>query len=367
MIPFYDLKTINLQFKAEFNVALNEQFENADWILGEAVQTFEQAWASYTQTKYCIGTSNGLDALFLIFEGYKTMGKLKQGDKVLVTNHTYIASVLAIIRAGLVPVLVDFSEGYQPTTQDFIRHYTKEVKAVLVVHLYGEIHRDMPSIKSLCADLDVLLIEDAAQSHGASLNHQTSGSFGQTAAFSFYPTKNLGALGDAGAVVTNDEELANTLKMLSNYGSAKKYHHQLVGYNHRLDTLQAQVLMIKLKQLNEFNQKRRQVATWYQQELNNPIITLPQITKEAWHVYHLFVVKTKYRDLVQQALATHHIQSMIHYPFAIGKHQAFKGLWSHKSLVSDQLSEQVLSLPMSPILSHSEVQKIAEVIIDIKP
>lgn len=364
MIPFYDLKSINSIFEDDFRTVFKDQLNASDWILGQSVKQFEAEWNQYLGTTYTVGTSNGHDALFLIFKAYIELGLLKKGDGVLVTNHTYIASVLSIIHAGLQPVLVDFDSGFMPNLKHFETCFSSNIKAVMVVHLYGQISSDIFELKVWCEHNNLLLIEDAAQAHGAILNGKKAGSFGDAASFSFYPTKNLGCLGDGGAVVTNNQLLYDVVKTLSNYGSCEKYQHNLIGYNQRLDSLQAAFLSVKLPNLDEFNKKRIQVAQWYHQYLNNPKVELPQLCLDGSHIYHLFIVRCTERDKMQAVLNNHQIQTMIHYPFTISQHKAFNEVFDNNSLIYNVLSNEILSLPMSPLMTEEDVELIAKVVND---
>jgi dTDP-4-amino-4,6-dideoxygalactose transaminase len=350
MIKFLDLEKINKRFQKDLELRAFHTINSGWYILGNQVQEFEKAFASYNQAKYCIGVGNGLEALVLIFKGYIELGFLKKGDEVLVPAHTYIASVLAILQADLVPVFVE------PNTTDFtidIRDLeskvTSKTKAILLVHIYGQLC-NMETIEAIGYQHNLLIIEDCAQSHG--INATTT----YTKAFSFYPAKNLGALGDAGAVVTNDNELAKVINMLRNYGSIDKYFNELVGCNSRLDELQAGFLTEKLKYLDADNQRRQEIASLYIQNIKNPAITLPFWDKNPQsHVFHLFVIRTKNRNQLQEYLLTHNIQTAIHYPVAPHKQNALKE-FNHLSLpITEAIHTTCLSLPISPVLENDEV------------
>ncbi|MGN6567804.1 MAG: DegT/DnrJ/EryC1/StrS family aminotransferase, partial [Flavipsychrobacter sp.] len=275
MIPFLDLKAINLNYKEAFHKKLDEVLDSGWFILGNAVEQFEREFADYCGTQYCIGVGNGLDALILILEAYIELGVFKQGDEVIVPANTYIASILAISKAGLTPVLVEPSiDDYLINVALIESHITSKTKAILPVHLYGQLC-DMEAINALAKKHGLIVIEDAAQAHGAIQNGKRSGNLGNAAGFSFYPGKNLGALGDAGAVTTNDAQLAEVIHALRNYGSKKKYYNDYKGVNSRLDELQAAFLSAKLKDLDKDNEKRRMIAEYYLKNISNDKIALP--------------------------------------------------------------------------------------------
>jgi dTDP-4-amino-4,6-dideoxygalactose transaminase len=362
-IPFLDLQQINAPYETQFHTQLQAVLDKSWYILGEQVQQFETEFAAYCGTSYCIGVANGLDALTLIMRAYIELGQLQKGDEVLVPANTYIASILAIIEAGLVPILVE------PNTNTFLveaheleQNRSPKTKAVLVVHLYGQLP-DMESISTWAKSNQILLIEDAAQAHGAQLSSgKKAGNLGDAAGFSFYPGKNLGALGDAGAVTTNDAKLAEVIQHLRNYGSTQKYHNTYLGVNSRLDELQAAFLRVKLPNLERDNAHRRAIAARYSTEITNPKIQLPIYTGQADQVFHLYVIRTEQRDQLQAYLAKHEIQTLIHYPIPPHKQNALSA-WNKQSFpITEAIHREVLSLPISPVMSHAQVDRVIAVL-----
>ena len=325
MIKFLDLQAINERYNTAFKNRFDHFLTEGYYILGTEVSTFETKYASYCNTQYCVGVANGLDALTLIFKAYIQLGKLSTGDSVLVPANTYIASILSIINAGLKPVLIEPDiETYNLTSKQIKEALTSDVKAILVVHLYGQL-APMDRILSVTDTHNLLVIEDAAQAHGAvDAKGQKAGSLGNAAAFSFYPSKNLGALGDAGAITTNDTQLAELIKKLRNYGSPKKYINSVVGYNSRLDELQAAFLNIKLQHLDEDNAKRRFVARHYLKGIKNTKIKLPYYSDTKDHVFHLFVVLVEDRNDFMTYLKDNDIETLIHYPIPPHQQDALK-------------------------------------------
>lgn len=356
MIKFLDLQKINAQYETEITQAIKEVVHSGWYILGKSVTAFEQNFAHYSGAKHCIGVANGLDALILILNGYMELGRLKKGDEIIVPANTFIATILAISKVGCIPVLVEPNEASFLLAADNIEaHLSPKTKAIMPVHLYGQL-ADMPAINALAKKHDLLVIEDAAQAHGASDNGQTAGGCADAAGFSFYPGKNLGALGDGGAITTNDDALAEIVRVLRNYGSEKKYHNKVVGINSRLDELQAAILDVKLKYLTKDTDRRRQIATRYSTEIKNPNIKLP-----AWdldkknHVFHLYVIRSNNRAKLQAYLEQKEIQTIVHYPIPPHKQEAYKAL-SHLSFpITEQIHEEVLSIPISPVMEKEEV------------
>jgi dTDP-4-amino-4,6-dideoxygalactose transaminase len=362
MIPFLDLKKVNEQYRQKFELAMKEVLDAGWYILGKQDEKFEEEFAAYCGTKHCLGVANGLDALILIFEAYKELSKLKAGDEVLVPSNTYIASILAVSKAGLTPVLVE------PDPQTFLidpsrieEKITASTKAILPVHLYGQLC-NMDFINALAEKHGLLVIEDSAQSHGAWQAGKRSGNLGHASGFSFYPGKNLGALGDGGAVTTNDDALADAVKALRNYGSRKKYSHQYKGINSRLDEMQAALLRVKLQQLDAANEKRRAAAAFYLQHITNEKLTLPTVVHPEGHVWHLFVVKVEERDRFQQYLEANGVQTVIHYPVPPHKQPAYKE-WEQQSYpVSESLHRQVISLPLSDVMTEEELATVSQIV-----
>lgn len=363
MIPFLDLKAINLNYKEAFHKKLDEVLDSGWFILGNAVEHFEKEFADYCGTQYCIGLGNGLDALILILEAYIELGIFKPGDEVIVPANTYIASILAISKAGLMPVLVE------PSINDYLidvalieRHITSKTKAILPVHLYGQLC-DMEAINTLAKKYGLKVIEDAAQAHGAIHNGKRSGNLGDAAGFSFYPGKNLGALGDGGAVTTNDAQLVEVIYALRNYGSKEKYYNEYKGVNSRLDELQAAFLSVKLKNLDRDNEKRRVIAEYYLNSITNSNIILPGVRNIEGHIWHLFVVRCNNRDEFRTYLQQNGVQTVIHYPVAPHKQEAYKDNFKQISYpITEKIAETCISLPISPVLNCLEAKIVADVI-----
>ncbi|ENV13451.1 hypothetical protein F965_01352 [Acinetobacter schindleri NIPH 900] len=361
-ISFLDLKNINQQYRNELIEACSRVIDSGWYIDGKELESFEKNFAEYCGTRFAIGVANGLDALILTLRAWKELGKLKDGDEVIVPSNTYIASILAISANDLVPVLVEPDVAtYNLCPKQTEAAITAKTRAILPVHLYGQL-ADMPAIMAVAQRHNLLVLEDSAQAHGAELNGKKAGNWGDASGFSFYPGKNLGALGDAGAVTTNDAELATMLKALRNYGSHEKYKNLVPGVNSRLDEIQAAMLDVKLKYLDQETQHRRHIASLYLNGIKNPLIQLPLngINAESFeqHVWHLFVIRTDRREALQKYLADAGIQTLIHYPIPPHKQQAYKE-WNHLNFpISEQIHSQVLSLPMGPTLSIADVERI---------
>tara|TARA_B110000208_G_scaffold84538_1_gene107225 strand:+ start:3299 stop:4396 length:1098 start_codon:yes stop_codon:yes gene_type:complete len=360
MIKFLDLQKINAQYEQELKEAANSVIDSGWYLMGKELETFEQNYASFCGVKYSLGVSNGLDALRLIFKAYIEMGMMKKGDEVIVPANTYIASVLAISDNDLVPVFVEPNMAtYNLDNKLIEKAITQKTKAILTVHLYGQISIDQ-QILDLCSKYNLKLIEDAAQSHGAKWNDKVSGGIGDAAGHSFYPGKNLGALGDAGAVTTNDQVLAKTIAAIRNYGSEKKYENIYRGLNSRLDEIQAAFLNVKLKYIKNDIAGRRRVANYYIKYIKNPDIILPTILDEEGHVWHLFVIRNSRRDDLQKYLAEQGIQTLIHYPIPPHKQQAYKEYNKLSYPITEYIHESVLSLPVSTIINDSELEIIVK-------
>jgi dTDP-4-amino-4,6-dideoxygalactose transaminase len=355
MIKFLDLKILNAQYEVAFQDKLKSVLEKGWYILGNEVEAFESNFANYCGTKHCIGVGNGFDALVLIFKGYIQLGKLQKGDEVIVPANTYIASILAILEADLIPVLVEPKlETYNLNPDLIPENITSKTKAIFAVHLYGQL-AEMEKINAIAIQNNLIVVEDAAQAHGAISDSGKSGNLSNAAAFSFYPGKNLGALGDGGAVVTNDDRLAKVIQSLRNYGSEAKYRNEFMGVNSRLDEIQAAFLNVKLPNLDGENSIRRDIAKRYLNEIKNNKIVLPLWDLSENHVFHLFVIRTKNRDRLQQYLLENGIQTMIHYPIPTHKQKAFES-WNQLSFsVTEKIHREVLSLPISPVLTRDEV------------
>lgn len=363
MIPFLDLKSINAQYRSELIESTTRVIDSGWYIQGNELRAFEQEFAEYCGTKNCIGVANGLDALTLVFRAWKEMGKLEDGDEVIVPANTYIASILAITENDLIPVLVEPDpQTFNISPANIRLALTEKTKAILVVHLYGQL-ASMNEIMTIATDSNLLVLEDSAQAHGAEVDGKKAGSWGHASGFSFYPGKNLGALGDAGAVTTNNDELAKIIRALGNYGSHKKYENLYQGVNSRLDELQAAILRVKLKYLGKETLRRREIAIDYAIGINNSLINLP-ITKDSDldnlhnHVFHLFVVRTRNREALQQHLAYSDIQTVIHYPIPPHQQQAYKQFNTLSLPLTENIHNEVISLPISPVMTEQQVELV---------
>lgn len=362
MIPFLDLKGINAQYRAELIEACTKVIDSGWYIQGNECKEFDKEFADYCGTKYAIGVANGLDALILILRAYKELGFMQDGDEVIVPSNTYIASILAISQNNLRPVLVEPDMSTYLIDPDKIEEkITSKTKAILPVHLYGQTC-EMDKINEIAKRHNLKVIEDSAQSHGAFYNDKRSGNLGDASGFSFYPGKNLGALGDGGAVTTNDEELANAIKALGNYGSHKKYENLYKGINSRLDEMQAAMLRIKLRHLDTESSNRRKIANYYLQNIQNEKIVLPTVRAEDHHVWHLFVIRTSKRDELQKYLLDNAIQTLIHYPIPPHKQNAYKERNNESYPMSEKIHREVLSLPISGVQSLEDTAKIVKVL-----
>ena len=363
MIPFLDLHSINARFETAFKENFQQFLDSGYYILGNQVRAFEEAYASYCGTKYCIGVANGLDALRLILEGYKLLGKLKENDEILVASNTYIATIIAIKQAGLTPVLVEGEEHYYNfSMEELANAITPKTKAIMPVHLYGQL-APMEAITVIAQKHKLLVIEDAAQAHGA-MNNQGSkaGNLGDAAGFSFYPSKNLGALGDGGAVTTNDARLAEAIKKLRNYGTSSKYVNEVLGVNSRLDEIQAALLLQKLPLLDQDNERRREIARKYLSKISNPKITLPFYNNSKNHVFHLFVIRVQNRTHFMEYLKEHNIGHLIHYPIPPHKQEALPE-YNHLHFPETEcIHEEVISIPMSPVMTDEQVDTVINII-----
>ena len=360
MIPFLDLKGLNAQYRAELIEACIKVIDSGWYIQGNECKEFEKEFAEYCGTKYSIGVANGLDALILILRAYKELGFMKDGDEVIVPSNTYIASILAISQNNLVPILVEPDiNTYLIDSSKIEEKITSKTKAILPVHLYGQTC-EMDRINEIAKKYNLKVIEDSAQSHGAYFQDKRSGNLGDASGFSFYPGKNLGALGDGGAVTTNDEELANTIKALGNYGSHKKYENLYKGVNSRLDEMQAAMLRVKLRYLDNELEKRRDIANYYLENIKNENIILPVVRAESNHVWHLFVIRTSKRDELQKYLLDNGVQTLIHYPIPPHNQNAYKE-WNNESYpISEQIHTEVLSLPISGVQNLENTKNIVE-------
>ena len=365
-IPYLDLKAVTGQHAEEIREAALGVIDSGWYLQGQAVAGFEADYARYIGTEHCVGVANGLDALTLIYRAYIEMGLMEKGDEVIVPANTYIASILAITENGLTPVLVEPDIRTLEMDDQLIEQaITPRTRSILIVHLYGRCAYT-EHIGELCRKYGLKLVEDNAQGHGCQWNGRKTGSLGDAAGHSFYPGKNLGALGDAGAVTTNDARLADTVRAMGNYGSGEKYVFRYQGRNSRLDEVQAAILSVKLRHLDEDNRRRRQIAHYYYEHIANPLVTLPQLLPDEQNVYHIFPVLCKERDLLQQTLATRGIETLIHYPIAPHRQQCYSA-WNDRSLpITEQIHREELSIPLSQVLTDSEAAFIAEAVNEVR-
>lgn len=363
MIPFLDLKAINQRFENDFQISFKEFLESGHYVLGNQVKLFEANFARYCGTEHCIGVGNGLDALRLILEGYKVLGRLNENDEVLVASNTYIATILAIKQAGLKPVLVEADvDTYNFDLDSLKKSISEKARAIMPVHLYGLLS-PMEEIFKLAKKHGLLVIEDAAQAHGAMTSEvKRAGNLGDAAGFSFYPTKNLGALGDGGAITTNDSDLASVVAKLRNYGTSSKYVNELLGFNSRLDELQATFLNCKLPTLDMDNNRRREIARRYISEIKNEKITLPNYDGSEDHVFHLFVVRVENRYDFVDFLDRNGVGHLIHYPIPPHQQEALSEFKNLSFPITEKIHKEVISLPMSPVLSEMDVESVIEVL-----
>lgn len=358
MITFLDLQAVNHQYHQELKAACARVIDSGWYIMGNELNEFEIEFARYCGTKHAIGVANGLDALNLVLRAWKELGKLQSGDEVIVQANTYIASILAITENDLVPVLVEPNpETFNLEPTQVKAAITSRTKAILPVHLYGQLS-PMPELMAIAAEFDLLVLEDCAQAHGAELQGKRAGNWGHAAGFSFYPGKNLGALGDAGAVTTNEDELAQTIRALRNYGSHKKYENLYQGVNSRLDEIQAAMLRVKLPYLSDETTKRQNIAKKYLTGIKNPLIVLPSVDMDSSHVWHLFVVRCKQRQRLQEWLSKHDIQTLIHYPIPPHKQQAYEFMANINLPLTEAIHNEVISLPLDSVISNEEIEYI---------
>lgn len=369
-IPFLSLQEVNARYSSELHTAAQRVIDRGWYLQGQENEQFEQAYAQYIGTKYCVGCANGLDALILILRAYIEMGVMQPGDEIIVPANTYIATILAITENHLVPVLVEPRFDTLQIDDTLIeQHITARTRAILIVHLYGRMAYS-DRIGELCRQYHLKLIEDNAQAHGCrfspALTPRSSlsltGSLGDAAGHSFYPGKNLGALGDGGAVTTHDQELAHVVRALANYGSQKKYVFKYAGRNSRLDELQAALLNVKLRHLDDDNNHRRQIAAYYYDHIQHPLITLPQRLPDDQCVYHLFPILCDRRDELQRYLTDHGIGTMIHYPIPPHKQECYKTWESLSFPITERIASQELSLPMGPTLTLEQAHTIVELL-----
>ena len=361
-IKFLDLQAVNGQYAEELAQAATAVIQSGWYLQGQATATFEEHYARYIGTNHCIGVANGLDALTLIFRAYIEMGIMQPGDEVIVPANTFVASILAITENGLKPVLVEPSlQALEIDDRLIERAITAKTRAILLVHLYGRCAYT-EKIAALCKKYGLKLVEDNAQAHGCRYAHQRTGSLGDAAGHSFYPGKNLGALGDGGAVTTNDDELAAVVRALGNYGSQKKYVFKYRGRNSRLDELQAAMLCVKLRHLDEDNRRRQAIGNYYYDHISNPLVTLPIRLADTQNVYHIFPICCEQRDKLQRHLADQGIQTLIHYPIPPHQQECYKE-WPPQSLpITEHIHQTELSIPISPVLSDGDARKVVEAV-----
>lgn len=358
MIKYLDLKRVNDLHDAELRQAVNKVLDSGWYLKGEATRQFEQHYAEYIGSHYCIGCGNGLDALKLIFRAYIEMGVMEEDDEVIVPANTYIASILAITENRLKPILVEPSpDTLQIDDAQIEQVVTSRTRAIMIVHLYGRCAYTS-RIGDICRKYHLKLIEDNAQAHGCAFGDRRTGSLGDAAGHSFYPGKNLGALGDAGAVTTDDAQLAEIVKALGNYGSLQKYVHDYKGYNSRIDELQAAMLDVKLKYLDADNQRRKEIASLYINKVKNPLLRIPQSDRDC--VWHIFPVLSEHRNELQHYLAENGIETQIHYPIPPHKQKCYSE-WERLSLpITEQIHAEELSIPCHPAMTDQEVSTIIQ-------
>lgn len=367
MVPFYDLRAVNERYAKELKAAATRVIDSGWYILGTEVERFEQAFSTYTGASHTIGVANGLEALTLILRAYKELGVLHAGDEVIVPANTYIATILSITENDLVPVLVEPDERTCNIDTTLVEAaITPRTKAILTVHLYGQIAFD-EQLANVAKRHGLKVIEDAAQAQGAAYRGKRAGTLGDAAGFSFYPSKNYGALGDAGAVTTSDSELAKVVRALANYGSHKKYHNLYKGINSRLDELQASFLSVKLAHLDADNELRRAVVKRYLAGITNKAVTLPHALNDEGHVWHVFTVRTKNRDALQAYLSRNGIETMIHYPVPPHQQPAYKEWGTLSYPITERIHETILSLPLSPVQSAAQTAEVIEAVNTFRP
>lgn len=357
-VTFLNIEKITASFQPALSEAAERVIHRGWYLLGKEVEAFEREFAAYCGTRHCVGVANGLDALTLILRAYQEMDVMRPGDEVIVPANTYIASILAISNSGLTPVLCEPEADtclIDPNRVEAL--ITPRTRAILPVHLYGQAV-DMEPLVCLARQYGLKLIEDAAQAHGAIRHNKRTGAMGDAAGFSFYPGKNLGALGDGGAVTTNDDRLAITIRQLANYGSERKYVFRYQGINSRLDELQAAILRVKLSRLDADNDRRRALASRYLSGIRHSEVQLPTWDGTDNHVFHLFTIRTSRRDQLQQYLTEHGIQTLIHYPIPPHRQQAYAE-WNERSFpITEQIHEEILSLPISPVMTDEEADYV---------
>lgn len=362
MVKYLDLQKINASFEPELTEAVERTVKSGWYLFGAEVEEFERRFARYCGVGHCVGVGNGLDALTLIFMSYISLGRMQRGDEVIVPANTYIASILAVLRAGLKPVFCEPEWETCNIDADKIEALvTSRTKAVMVVHLYGRICQ-MDAIYKTVSQHGLYIVEDCAQAHGAMYKGTKAGALGNAAGFSFYPGKNLGALGDAGAVTTDDGKLAERIRALANYGSSAKYVHPYIGINSRMDEIQAAVLNVKLGRLDADNNRRREVARQYVEKINAKGLLFPMVDEEQAHVFHIFTVFTPLRDHLQAFLKARDVQTLIHYPIPPHRQESLRDYATLSLPVTERIHREELSLPMSPLLTEEEISQVADAV-----
>lgn len=362
MIKLLDLQSITMRHSEEYKEAVNRVINSGWFLQGKENEQFEQNYAKYVGTEYCVAVANGLDALYLLMRAYKEMGQMSDGDEIIVPANTYIATIIAITRNNLVPVLVEPTWEHLEIDIDKIEEaITPRTKGIMIVHLYGRISYN-DKLAEICKKYNLKLMEDCAQSHGCKWKDIRTGALGDSAAHSFYPGKNLGAFGDAGAVTTNDKELASVIRALANYGSQKKYVFKYVGMNSRMSEVDAAILDVKLKYLDEDNSHRQAIAAYYYDHIDNSLITLPIRINDENNVYHQFPIFCEKRDELQRYLAENGVQTLIHYPIPPHKQECYSEWNTRQYPITEKIHAQELSLPMSPVVSFKEAEEVVRVL-----
>lgn len=362
MIKFLDLEKITHKYDNEIHQAASRVIDAGWYLLGNETKQFEKDYADYIGTQYCIAVANGLDALRIILRAYIELGSITKGDEIIVPANTFIASILAVNDNGLVPVLVEPDiNTYLIDVSKIEEAITPKTKGIMIVHLYGQCSYT-DNIAKICKKHDLLLIEDNAQSAGCKFHDRVTGSLGNAAGHSFYPGKNLGAFGDGGAITTNEKRLADTARTLANYGSNTKYIFEYKGLNSRLDEIQAAILDVKLKHLDEDNERRKVVAQYYFDNIKNPEIILPVTKERDSHVFHLYVIRTTKRDELMQYLADNLVQVLIHYPVPPHKQKAYKEWNDLHFPITEKIHNEVLSLPISQVITDEEVKTVVDIV-----
>lgn len=358
-VKFNVLNRIYKKHKFTFLKAFNRVMKKGIFIIGDEVIKFENSFKDYIGTSYCVSLNSGLDALILALKALE----IREGDEIIVQANTYIATILAISEVKATPIFIEPNDFFNIDTNKIEERITSKTKAIIVVHLYGQ-SANMDRILELKSKYSLFIVEDCAQSHGAKFKGKMTGSFGDIGCFSFYPTKNLGAYGDGGCITTNSELIANKIKLLRNYGSSKKYYNEIKGYNTRLDELQATFLNVKIKLYRKLLTNRIKLANLYLTKISNPLIKLPKIEENSDHVFHLFVIQTEYRDLLQNFLENHGINSVIHYPIPPHLSGAYKELGFKKGsfLITETQADSVLSLPLYDYMTSREANYVIKIL-----